>query len=140
MTREASPPDSAAEFFVTGGTRRRNAASYVRRPADNDLLRYLLAGEYCNVLTARQMGKSSLMVQTAERLKAEGVRSVIIDLTAIGQEQAPGDKGHQRQHTVDRGGIAVELTPGAGGAAGGGGHGDHAAATVSRSPVARSMI
>ncbi|MEO7840717.1 MAG: SUMF1/EgtB/PvdO family nonheme iron enzyme [Anaerolineales bacterium] len=74
----------SADFFVVGGTLDREAASYVQRPADDDLLRRTLAGEYCNVLAARQTGKSSLMVQTAERLKSQGVKTVIIDLTSIG--------------------------------------------------------
>ena len=42
------------------------------------------AGEFCYVLTARQMGKSSLMIRTALRLKEQGVRTAIIDLTKIG--------------------------------------------------------
>jgi hypothetical protein len=77
---------NADGFFVMGGTLRRSAPSYVTRPADDELLRLTLAGEYCNILAARQMGKSSLMVRTAERLKAHGVRSVVIDLTAIGAD------------------------------------------------------
>jgi len=76
----------SAEFFVVGGTLERAAASYVRRSADDDLLRGTLAGEYCNVLAARQTGKSSLMVRTAERLKKQGVKPVIIDLTSIGSQ------------------------------------------------------
>jgi formylglycine-generating enzyme required for sulfatase activity len=74
----------SANFFVVGGTLERGAASYVQRPADEDLLRRTLAGEYCNVLAARQTGKSSLMVRTAEKLKGQGVKPVVIDLTSIG--------------------------------------------------------
>ena len=51
------------EFFVAGGTLWREAPSYIVRPADNELFRLALAGEYCDVLAARQMGKSSLMVR-----------------------------------------------------------------------------
>src|SRR4051794_37115410 len=72
------------EFFVVGGTMRPQAASYIERPADAELFERLRAGEFCYVLTARQMGKSSLMVRTARRLAAIGARSVVIDLTAIG--------------------------------------------------------
>ena len=72
------------DFFVAGGTLRTSAPSYVTRPADAELLQHLQAGEFCYVLTPRQMGKSSLMVRTAQRLRAEGVRVVIIDLTSIG--------------------------------------------------------
>src|SRR5207249_2810891 len=49
----------------------------------------LLVGEFCYVLNSRQMGKSSLMVRTAERLKAEGIPVVVLDLTAIGQNLTP---------------------------------------------------
>ena len=47
------------KFFVVGGTLGGDVSSYVRRPLDEDLLRFTLAGEYCNVLAARQMGKST---------------------------------------------------------------------------------
>ena len=44
----------------------------------------MLRHEFCYVLTPRQMGKSSLMVRTANQLQQEGMLSVIIDLTGIG--------------------------------------------------------
>lgn len=77
------------EFYVTGGTLRPDAPCYVERQADRDLCVSLLAGEFCYVLTARQVGKSSLMVRTAQRLRAEGVRIVVLDLTAVGQNLSP---------------------------------------------------
>ncbi|KPV52396.1 hypothetical protein SE17_15750, partial [Kouleothrix aurantiaca] len=70
------------DFFVVGGTLRVQSSSYVTRPADQELYSHVKAGEFCYVLTSRQMGKSSLMVRTARRLEAEGVRTVIIDLTS----------------------------------------------------------
>jgi WD40 repeat protein len=72
------------EFFVAGGTLWREAPSYIRRPADEELFRLAFAGEYCNVLAARQMGKSSLMVQTADRLRGSGVRTAILDISTLG--------------------------------------------------------
>lgn len=63
---------------------RPQAPSYIARPADEELFEQLCAGEFCYVLTARQLGKSSLMVRTARRLAAQGIQSVVIDLTAIG--------------------------------------------------------
>lgn len=74
-----------SNFFVTGGTLRPDAPSYVERRADKDLHEGLLHGEFCYVLTSRQMGKSSLMVRTVRKLRAAGVRVVVLDLTAIGQ-------------------------------------------------------
>ncbi|HXP60475.1 MAG TPA: AAA-like domain-containing protein [Dongiaceae bacterium] len=73
------------EFFISGGTLRADAPCYVERQADRDLLHGLLAGEFCYVLTSRQMGKSSLMARTAQMLREQGVRVVVLDLTAIGQ-------------------------------------------------------
>src|SRR5512138_788509 len=72
------------EFFVAGGTLWREAPSYIHRPADEELFQLTSAGEYCNVLAARQMGKSSLMVQTAKRLQEAGVRTAILDISTLG--------------------------------------------------------
>lgn len=72
------------EFFVAGGTLWREAPSYIRRPADDELFRLAVAAEYCNVLAARQMGKSSLMVRTADRLRESGVRTAILDISTLG--------------------------------------------------------
>jgi hypothetical protein len=73
------------DFYVTGGTLRPDALCYIERQADKDLLQALLQGEFCYVLTSRQMGKSSLMVRTVMRLRQEGVAVAVLDLTAIGQ-------------------------------------------------------
>jgi tetratricopeptide (TPR) repeat protein len=73
------------QFFTVGGTLPLDAA-YVVRPTDEQLFRATLSGEYCNVLTPRQTGKSSLMVRTVDRLRRKGVRTAIIDLTDIGTE------------------------------------------------------
>ena len=78
-------PSSSASFYVIGGTLRRDAPSYVVREADNSLYRALTRGEFCYVLTARQMGKSSLMVRTAAQLREEHAAVAVIDLTALGQ-------------------------------------------------------
>ncbi len=72
-------------FYVTGGTLRADTLSYVERRADRDLFDALMSGEFCYVLNARQMGKSSLLVRTAARLRSQGVRVVNLDLTALGQ-------------------------------------------------------
>jgi WD40 repeat protein len=71
-------------IFTVGGTVQAGDGIYLPRPADNELLQLCQAGEFSYVLTARQMGKSSLMVRTAERLNEAGTRTVTIDLTRLG--------------------------------------------------------
>jgi WD40 repeat protein len=78
-TRTDSP------FYVTGGTLSRDAPCYVTRQADHQLYDSLVKGRFSYVLTARQMGKSSLMVRTASRFRDGGAGVVVLDLTAIGQ-------------------------------------------------------
>ncbi len=73
------------DFYVTGGTLRPDAPCYVERQADKQLCQSLLNGEFCYVLTSRQMGKSSLMIRTVRRLRQDGVAVAVLDLTAIGQ-------------------------------------------------------
>ena len=72
------------DFYVIGGTLDRDASSYVERRADDELYD-LRRGQFCYALTSRQMGKSSLMVRTAVRLRKAGVGVAVLDLTAIGQ-------------------------------------------------------
>lgn len=78
-------PVKQSEFYVVGGTLRRDASCYVKRQADDDLYECLRQNHFCYVLTPRQMGKSSLMIRTASRLAKEGCGVVILDLTATGQ-------------------------------------------------------
>lgn len=72
-------------YFHDKGTLRPDSPSYIERQADRDLLEALASGELGYVLTSRQMGKSSLMVRTAHRLRDRGTSVVVLDLTAIGQ-------------------------------------------------------
>jgi len=74
--------------YVAGGTVQAGDGVYVERAADAEILRLCREGAFCYVLTSRQMGKSSLMVRTAEKLLAEGVKPVIVDLTELGANTA----------------------------------------------------
>jgi WD40 repeat protein len=76
---------ASPDFFVAGGTMRPDAPSYVERRSDGELYDALCAGEFAYVLTSRQMGKSSLIVRTAARLREDGVTVAALDLTGLGQ-------------------------------------------------------
>jgi len=87
MFRGAIPYD----FFRVGGTLDPDTPSYVERPADRELLRLVLSGEYCNVLTARQRGKSSLMIRTAAELERREVHVAKIDVSGLGANVEPSE-------------------------------------------------
>jgi WD40 repeat protein len=89
---------STTGFYVAGGTLRPDTPSYVERGADQELLDRAMAGDFCYVLTSRQMGKSSLMARVARRLKEAGVHTAIIDLTGIGA----GEGDENEKASADR--------------------------------------
>ena len=69
--------------YQVGGSLSWDAPSYVMRQADLDLLAALRSGELCYIFNARQMGKSSLRVQTMHTLQKQGVRCGVIDMTLL---------------------------------------------------------
>ena len=75
---------SEQTYYRAGGTLPINAPSYIERDADGQLIAALLNGEFCYVLDTRQIGKSSLMVRTADKLRKQNVRAEILDLTSGG--------------------------------------------------------
>jgi hypothetical protein len=76
-------------IYTVGGTVQAGGGLYLSRRADDELLNLCRQGAFAYILTARQMGKSSLMVRTANRLAGEKIRSVMIDLTQIGAHVTP---------------------------------------------------
>jgi WD40 repeat protein len=70
--------------YQVGGSLRVSAPSYIHRQADTLLYEALRIGEFCYVFNSRQMGKSSLRVQTKHRLEQEGCRCAAVDMTSIG--------------------------------------------------------
>ena len=84
-----------SEFFVVGGTLRPDAACYIERPADEQLYQLCLRGEFAYVLSTRQMGKSSLMIRTAQRLReTPEAAAATVDLTQLGVAET-GERGEQ---------------------------------------------
>src|SRR5512138_3913226 len=76
----------ANSIYTVGGAVQADQGIYITRRADDELLALCRSGTFAYVLTARQMGKSSLMVSTAERLGEAGVRSAIVDLEKFGTQ------------------------------------------------------
>ncbi|WP_437983937.1 AAA-like domain-containing protein [Sorangium sp. So ce117] len=62
-------------------------ALYITRPEDEEVYDLLAAGRYCNILTSRQMGKSSLVHRVQQRLHTAGIRAVSVDLSTLGGNQ-----------------------------------------------------
>ncbi|MEL7359313.1 MAG: CHASE2 domain-containing protein [Cyanobacteria bacterium J06560_6] len=92
--------------YQLGGSLPVDAPSYVVRRADVDLYQALSAGDYCYVLNARQMGKSSLRIQTMSKLQAEGNLCSEIELSGIGSQEITARQWY--------GGIIQELISGFG--------------------------
>ncbi|PSN79948.1 hypothetical protein C8B47_09075, partial [filamentous cyanobacterium CCP4] len=71
-------------IYTTGGNVQAEGGLYLSRQADAELLALCQEGQFVYILSPRQIGKSSLMVQTRERLAEIGIRSAEIDLQGKG--------------------------------------------------------
>ncbi len=78
-----------------------DSPTYVVRSADRNLYQALKQGEFCYILNARQMGKSSLMVRMMHHLNHEEFNCAAIDMTRIGSENVTPEQWYK--------GFAVEL-------------------------------
>jgi serine/threonine protein kinase len=71
--------------LTVGGPVQAKFGTYLPRPADDQLFHACQAGTFAYVLACRQIGKSSLMFATSEKLAHAEVRTALIDLNSIGQ-------------------------------------------------------
>ncbi len=76
--------ETNAAPFVVGGAVQAGQGMYLVRDADRELLEYCRSSALVYILTARQLGKSSLMIHTAETLVDEGYIAIMVDLQSIG--------------------------------------------------------
>jgi WD40 repeat protein len=67
--------------YVVGGPLRFDERSYIKRQVDDDLYKALKEKEFCYVLNARQMGKSSLRNQMERRLNEDGTSCGLLDFS-----------------------------------------------------------
>ena len=78
--------------YKVGGSLAENATYYVVRQADEELYRNLIAGEFCYIFNSRQMGKTSLIVRTRNRLKAEGFACTSLDFSVRGSRDMKSEQ------------------------------------------------
>ena len=102
LLRNAAP--TSTYDYQVGGSLSMDTPYYVVRSADCQLYNALKQGEFCYVLNARQMGKSSLMVRMMYYLQQSGYRCTAIDMTRISNENITPEQWYK--------GLAVELWQG----------------------------
>ncbi|NWJ46953.1 MAG: AAA-like domain-containing protein [Chloroflexi bacterium] len=77
--------------YQGGGTLSPDSELYISRQADKELLELCQKSQFTYILAPRQIGKSSLMLRTAQKLSLEGIKVVKLDLTRLGtQVEAEG--------------------------------------------------
>jgi serine/threonine protein kinase len=77
--------------YQVGGSLGYNNKTYIERTADKEIFKYLKKGVLCYIFNSRQMGKSSLRVRTAEKLKSEGFVCIYINISDMGTHNVTSD-------------------------------------------------
>jgi hypothetical protein len=73
-----------SKIYTVGGTVQATGGLYIKRKADAELLDLCREGNFAYVLTTRQVGKSSLIIRTANELANDGIKSVAFELNLVG--------------------------------------------------------
>ena len=73
-------PEPNLELQVGGAINPRKHLYIVREDVENNVFQLLQRSQYCNILSSRQVGKSSLMINVALRLRQQGIRVASIDI------------------------------------------------------------
>jgi len=83
----------AEDFFVAGGPVGPDRPCYITRVTDGELLERLEAGDYCHVIAPRFSGKSSLVARAANRLRATGTLTAVVDISMLGSRDGSTEVG-----------------------------------------------
>jgi len=81
------------KYYVVGGPVQPDRSCYVLRESDVRLYTRLSEGDYCHVLAPAQSGKTSLMANAANRMRADGARVATVDLANISSRDMAEDVG-----------------------------------------------
>ena len=78
--------------YKVGGSLGENAPSYVVREADAELYHSLKRGEFCYIFNSRQMGKTSLILRTMNKLSSEGYACTCLDFSVGGSRDIKSEQ------------------------------------------------
>ncbi len=82
-----------SKFYVVGGPVQPGRECCIVRDSDMQLYARLSEDEYCYVLAPAHEGKTTLMANTATRMRAEGIRVATVDLAQISSRDMKDDVG-----------------------------------------------
>ena len=91
LTRRSAEPAAEVIRIQAGGTLDPKRHVYIERPEDARVLGLLLDHQFVNIISPRQMGKSSLMIRVLQELESSGVRAVHIDMSTLVEFSADAD-------------------------------------------------